>query len=307
MVRAELFPAGCIIKNMILPKIKIQRLTQLSEIRLFYKFLNHPQYPNHKNLIYNAHPKLRVLLESEVNSKAAVKKYIKNMISAHRTAIEKAASDAAISARSLKHCLEALGKSMGFRWRKPIAYVARPTLLPFSPFDKLSFSFSILSRVYGKELESFSRIAIHEISHFVLFEMLKSIEKQGKLSSDARHYLKEAVTAALFNEAPLSRALRIENYPGNPEIRLLRVKFPSKAPLPLVKWIRDEYCKSSNFPDLLIRLVRIFRASQKELGKKRKMWNRYGKKIFEERRLRNNYSRPILIAKKKGLEKLSLP
>ncbi|MEK7212793.1 MAG: hypothetical protein AAB686_03900 [Patescibacteria group bacterium] len=285
---------------MILPKIKIQRLTQLSETRLFYKFLNHPQYPNHKNLIYNAHPKLQTLLESEVNSKAAIKKYIKNMMSTHRTAIKKAESDAVISTRSLKHCLEALGKSMGFRWKKPITYIARPTLLPFSPFNKSGFSFSILPRVYGKGLESFSRVAIHEISHFVLFEMLKSIEKEGRLSSDARHYLKEAITAALFNEAPLSRALKTENYPGNPEIRLLRIKFPFQASLPLVKWIRDEYNKSNNFPDLLIQLVKVFRASQQEWSKKRTMWNRYGKKIFEENQLRDNYSKPIFVTKKKG-------
>ena len=89
----------------------------------------------------------------------------------------------------------ALLEIMDYQYDNPVVYKAAPTILPFSPFGNNVFYFSILGEIKGKTNKNILSIGIHEISHFIFFEMLKKIENKKKLilPNDIKNYLKEAL------------------------------------------------------------------------------------------------------------------
>ena len=116
---------------------------------------------------------------------------------------------------------------MGF-WTV-VVYKATPTILPFSPFDDDNdFNFSILNILQKREnIASLLPKFIHEISHFVLFDILNQIKKEGEVAQVAKeikNYFKEALTAVLLNKESLRRIFGIPRYKGNFEIYGLNIK-----------------------------------------------------------------------------------
>ncbi|MEW6616886.1 MAG: hypothetical protein AB1333_00460 [Patescibacteria group bacterium] len=257
------------------------------EIKLFQRFLNHPDFPQHREIIIRAFPSLGVYIKKSKSEKRGIiffrdefykkyKKKIRPIIGSTKKEVEKKQEKA----------LVALGGAMDYQWKKRKKYIAFPTILPFSPFGKDKFFFSILNPLFGRhDFYHPLSTAIHEISHFIFFEKVRMIEKKKKikLSKESEHYLKETLTAALFNEEPLKSTLGLGEYMGNPEIRDIFIKKEKKEEL-FLSFVRRKYRNKTNFDIFLTELVLQCHGSEKEFIKKKLLWDKYGKGIFERKK-----------------------
>jgi hypothetical protein len=275
-----------------------------AETKIFLKFLRHPDFPTHRQFILDAFPALRFLLNSISSARrerTIVRQFLDDFYASNSTAISAAVQKSrARIKRDSQEGLRLLSAAMGYRWKKKIVYEAFPTILPFSPFGTNRFYFSILSELVGKRSQDVLMIALHEISHFIFFDYLKKIERSGKfmLQPDARHYVKEALTAALFNEEPMKSFLGLAEYAGNPEIRNLYLKSGAGNSVRITDWIRKRYrtympISTESFAELLTELIDAVRRKQSEFKKKRKFWNMHGKNIFSSEMLKKQYEQTI--------------
>lgn len=291
----------------IIPIIRVKKWNLSQEIKLFTKFLNHPDFPTHRHFILQAFPGLREKLLTQKNkekTKKIIMVFLGEFHKKHKCEITYISHKSRIKiAKEAPQALRALGKAMEYSWRRKTIYAATPTLLPFSPFGTNQFYFSILGTITKKGDFDVTRTAIHEISHFVFFDILRGIERheQFMLPPDTLHLLKESLTAALFNEEPLKQILKTKNYPGNPEIRKLYIKLPRRRPILLTNYIRKVYVISKRrktlFSETLYTLVISAYHSRTAFAKKRMLWNRYGRQIFSKSPLRKRYQAPILFGK----------
>jgi len=273
-----------------------------NDVVLFNKFLNHPEFPQHRNMILRSFPELEKLINVSLNEAETVGDFVDSYYKINEKNILTAIDEAKAELMSSEEALVALGQMMGYEWRSEQNYIATPTILPFSPFSGATFNFSILDRVTGAGKRSILNTAIHEISHFVFFDILAVIERENNLSlsSDAKYYLKEALTAALFNEEPLKSILKIDVYSGNQEVRDLYIKSNSeKSPLKFADFIRSMYREKINdkksFSFFLTELVLLFDKISKELTVKRKIWNTYGKDLIKNPEVFRRYQEPIMV------------
>lgn len=285
-----------------LPRIVIKEDKE-REIELFIKFLNHPDFPQHRNLILKAFPDLKIFLDKSENEKIAVKSFIKNFYKKRETDIQAILSEShSILRKKGQIALKRLANIMEYQWPKPITYIAMPTILPFSPFGTNIFYFSILRQIHNKEdKRNVLSIAIHEISHFIFFDLLKKIEKKNKfkLPKDSLYYLKESLTAALFNQKNLCNLFGFRDYVGNPEIRDIYIKTNGKEKI-VKDFVQEIYIQKINkekksFKSFLNELTKIFISIAPTLSKKRSIWNRYGKTLLEKPKILAQYRNPIQI------------
>lgn len=283
----------------IIPKILIE-VDKNQEIPLFSKFLNHPEFPGHRKMILQVFPELKELIKSSENEEEAVAKFIDQFYSKYNIDISSAIEGGTEEMKESPKALQALGEAMDYNWPENITYIAIPTILPFSPFNNNTFYFSILDRITKKGKKNVLMVAIHEISHFIFFEMLEEIEnaEQISLNSDTRHYLKESLTAAIFNEEPLRSSLKIkDDYLGNPEIRDIHIKDQESPVKLIVEYIQKKYTESKNndikFTDFLKDIILLFNGSSEKFSKKRQIWNQYGKELFKNEITLADYRQPI--------------
>ena len=288
-----------------LPKILIS-LDKKQEERLFIKFLNHPEFPQHRQLILRLFPNLSEMLESHKNEKGVIKKFITQYYLKHKDAITSAIRESRKELEPASKAIKALGEAMDYNWQKGVNYMAKPTILPFSPFNKNTFYFSIFDRIKGTGKRNVLTTAIHEISHFIFFDFLKKIERGEKisLSSDAKYYAKETLTTAIFNEEPLRGVLKIDNYRGNPEIRDIYVTTQNGSEKTFIEYTRNQYLKNkksgNDFKKFLTEYVQTISEMSDEFFQKRKIWNQWGNKLFKNQSEFAQYQKPIVI--NSGLE-----
>lgn len=272
-----------------------------NDVFLFNKFLNHPDFPQHRNMILKAFPELEKQISNSIDEATTVKNFVDKYYKINFEKISSIIEEARTDLESSGIALKALGQMMDYKWDKAQTYSAIPTILPFSPFSGKTFNFSILDRINGTGKRSILNTAIHEISHFVFFDLLMIIERENNLSlsSDAKYYLKEALTAAIFNEEPLKSILKIDVYSGNPEVRDLYIKSNEKTPRKFVDFIRSLYSERINdkksFSFFLTDLVLLVEKISKELTVKRKIWNTYGKDLIKNPEVFLKYQEPIMV------------
>lgn len=268
------------------------------EIKLFQRFLNHPDFPQHKKIIIHAFPFLGVCIKKSKNEREGIVLFRDEFYKKHNKKIRFIIKNTKKEIeKKQKKALVALGDVMEYQWKKQKKYIAFPTILPFSPFGKDKFFFSILNPLFGKpDFYHPLSTAIHEISHFIFFEKVRIIEKKKriKLSKELEHYLKETLTAALLNEEPLKHTLGLGEYRGNPEIRDIFIKIEKKEEL-FLSFVRREYGNKTNFDAFLTELVLQCHRSEKEFVKKKALWDKYGKGIFERKKEFFLYKKPIRI------------
>lgn len=255
-------------------------------------------------MILQVFPDLKESIENSKNEEEAVIEFIDRFYSKHNEEISSAIKESYEEMKESPKVLQTLGEAMDYSWSENITYIAIPTILPFSPFNGNTFYFSILGRIMKKEKKNVLMTAIHEISHFIFFEILEKIEnaEQISLSADAKHYLKESLTAAIFNEEPLKSSLEIkEEYLGNPEIRDIYIKDKKSPEKLIVGYIRGKYIESKNdsikFVDFLKDLTLSFNGSSEKFSEKRQIWNQYGKELFKNETALTDYRQPIEIKK----------
>ena len=289
-----------------IPKIKVKKSIN-TEIDLFFKFLHHSYYPQNRLKIFQSFPKLESLLKKQKNKseeKTIIKKFIKKFYKEHNKVIKKIISDSKQTLKEKSYIIvKELAKLMDYQWSKNHPdYIAMPTILPFSPFNNNTFYFSILRQIKEKNDNNLLFIATHEISHFIFFDILKEMEQKinKSLSNDLKNYFKEALTAILLNRNPLCDILNLHNYKGNPEIRDLQIKKPDNIIISFNEFINEQYetikiKNKKSFKYFLKEILIILLPTNKELSKKRAIWNKYGNQLFKKSAVLRRYQSPIKI------------
>ena len=162
------------------------------------------------------------------------------------------------------------------------------------------FYFSILRQINEKKPnKGILYIAIHEISHFIFFDLLKKIEKENKfkLPKDAMNYLKESLTAALLNQKPFLAIFGLKEDIGNPEIRELYIESYGETKT-IRDFIQELYLQrvkkeKKSFKLFLEELIKIFISAAPILSEKRLIWNSYGRTLFEKSKILIRYRKAI--------------
>ena len=285
-----------------IPKIKIIKKNLTSkELEVFLNFLNNPRYPQNRNKIFQAFPDLKLklgLLSNNEKEKKIVHKFICDFYAKNKEKINQIIKESEhLIKKKSKIALEALSSLMDYKWPKSMIYYAIPTILPFSPFKGNSFNFSILGQIRAKNDKNPLFISIHEISHFIFFDILEKIAI--KIPEDTKNYFKEALTAVLLNQKPLSDILELKNYRGNQEIHDLQIKI-GKDIVSLTKFIEDYYHtikikKGKDFSTFLKGIMIILEPIFDEFSKKRKIWNKYGNQLSKNYEFLRQYRYPIEI------------
>ncbi|HUY69524.1 MAG TPA: hypothetical protein VMU70_00655 [Candidatus Tyrphobacter sp.] len=283
------------------PKIILEKWSAKKDIRLFVEFLNHPSFPQHRKIIFRAFPELRAEINTGAEEEKVVKEFILGFNKLNKKRLDAVVKrNTRLAAPKMPGAIKILSRAMEYEWNKNTAYRAVPTILPFSPLSKRIFYFSILGEVLAGKKSRIILTSAHEISHFIFFNLLKKAEaKLGfKLSSDATHYLKESLTAALLNEEPIKSSLGIGKYLGNPEIRHIYINFPGQQPILFTNLIsklyRDSRRRGRSFNDWLIYLITVVHLRETAFSKKRKLWNKYGEGIVKIPKQFNQYQTPIV-------------
>jgi len=287
-----------------LPQIIVKQGLE-RETRLFHNFLNHPKFPENRSYILKAFPELENLIDKSKDELLYdLKQFIDNFYRENEKIISEINNKATkLLEKESSVVLEALGNLMEYDWEEKIVYLAIPSILPFSLFGKKSFSFSILSKIRGKEKhgpKNILRIAIHEISHIIFLSQLEKIEEKVdiKLSVDIEHYLKEALVASLLNQEPLKELLKLKNYQGNPEIRELHLEDDGEI-IKIADYITRQYekAKSDNksFEIFLTELIGTFNKKSGKFTEKRSLWKMHGIKILKNIDILTDYKKPIKI------------
>jgi len=211
-----------------IPKIILEENIDLNrEADLFLKFLHHPYYIQNRSLIFQVFPELKKSLEKQEKEKQIIKSFISKFYSDNKSKIQKSIQkNKNLLKEKSESSLMALLEIMDYQYDKPIIYKAVPTILPFSPFGNDIFYFSILGEIKGKTGKNILTIGIHEISHFIFYDLIKVIENRGDLilPDDLKNYLKEALAVVILNQKSLCNILELKNYKGNPEIQSLRIE-----------------------------------------------------------------------------------
>lgn len=294
------------------PKIIIKRdLNQ--EVDLFIKFLDHPYYPQHRFMIFKVFPELEILLKTTKNKnreKLIVKKFILDFHKKHKKIIEQIIKKSNILIEKKRDkALGALADLMDYSWPQPTVYKAIPTILPFSPLGDNIFYFSILGQIKDnlKGTKDIIYVAIHEISHFIFYDILKKIEQETKsppTEDNLKNYLKESLTAVLLNQRPLCTILNLHNYLGNPEIHDIQIRELGGKILKFTDFLQEAYRNSRSkeketFQIFLQRILNTLSPYIKELSNKRKIWNRFGKELSKNPKALKSYQRPIQLKRGK--------
>lgn len=285
-----------------IPSIKI-KYNLNEEVRVFLTFLHHPQFPQNRNKIFKAFPELKIALDrrSKVKEEIVIKNFIKNFYKKYDYKIKKIINQSREMLRKKsKMALDILSFLMDYKWSENISYIAMPTILPFSPYKKNVFYFSILGTIYNKKQHNILFVSVHEISHIILYEILK--KKYGRSFFQKRvafYFLKEILAPVIMNQKSLCSLLQIKDYVGNPFLKRVFIINKSKKNQitdffqKLYEEARDK--KGMNFNQILKIMTQLIFSIENELAKKNKIWNQYGNNLVNNKIAFKKYRQPIKI------------
>ncbi|TRZ52531.1 hypothetical protein D4R99_02590 [bacterium] len=289
-----------------IPKIEVSTPSAKKESSLFNKFLNHPNFPQHRNLIFSAFPKLKELLSNKSKEKEEniVNEFVSGFYQEHCDKIEEIGKSMKIEAtEKLIPGVKDLAVLMDYEWSNDHpGYIAIPSILPFSPFETNVFYFSILGELRGSKGKGVAFIGVHEISHFILFDVLDSIygeETKKELNNNLIYFLKEILAPVLMNQLPLANLLSVENYLGNPNLKEIYILDQSGKKIQISRYFQNIYEKEKAdgkvFSEIVKEMVQILRSIQNEIDERQKLWNMSGGKIYQDETLLQKYSESIKI------------
>jgi len=288
-----------------IPKIILEENIDLDqETNLFLSFLHHKYYVQNRISIFKSFSELEKLLSKNEKAEGQIiKSFLLNFYNDNKNEINKIIQkNKNLLLEKSKSSLTTLLEIMNYQYDKPVVYKAIPTILPFSPFKNNVFYFSILGEIKGKVDKNILTIGIHEISHFIFYDLLKKIEnKKGiALPEDLKNYLKEALAVIILNQEPLHDILELKNYKGNPEIQGLKIQKQDDSIKEIIDFLNEYYItikvrNQESFTLFLEEIIGILLPIAPEFAKKRSIWNKYGKKVLKEPKLTKLYNKPIKI------------
>lgn len=197
--------------------------------------------------------------------------------------------------------LSALAEMMDYEWRETDKYKAVPTLLPYSPFHKHTFYYSICSPLFDNKPDDLLHISVHEISHFMLFQLLDDLQIyfNKKEIVGLLHLFKESLTGMQLSEPDMARLLDRSEYKGNIETRNVFIQESSNEPLVFQEFLRNKHSQmravGKNFAEFIKTMIDLLSPSAEEFALRYDMWNKFGKTILSNSELLEKYKKPIKV------------
>lgn len=207
-----------------------------------------------------------------------------------------------IIAKRGMECLKTLARYMDYEWRIQDKYKAIPTLLAHSPFNGHTFYVSMYGPVLKNGKNEILDIAIHEISHFMLFQILKDLKMDQFNQAENKgllHMFKEALTGMLLSEPKLGELLGNTEYRGNPETHHIFIQESESEPKLFQEFLREKFKQTKesggDFNSFLVETIDLLLPQAVEFAKRKGMWNKYGRKIEKNPELLAEYREAIVI------------
>lgn len=304
---------------MSIPPIFIDEDLQ-AEVEIFYRSLHDKSTPWMKKRIFDINdflPLKEALESDDIKSEDQEKQIIADFLSRYREQHKDQIKDFIEYSRQelgekSAPALKELASLMDYKWPENFpGYKVIPVLLPFSPFGENVFFFSILDAAQKVKQNNLLNVAIHEISHMILFDLLEkyhlgkpNFEHSSCISID---YLKEILAPVLMVQPPLKKLLNLSEFPGgyleNDELIQLYIKDAnSSEDIQIIKYFQKFYSKlryteHKTFQEILEVMFGLFTTLEGDLTKRTELWNKYHYRIFKEEALLEEYSKPIRIDK----------
>lgn len=287
------------------------------ETEMFLKFLNNPDCFQHRKMIFKEYPKLEMAIsKAQAKTPESQRKIVKNYLQEFQKEnkekiveiIKNAQNILSVKSRSL---LNELAKLMDYKWadNEP-DFTAIPTALPFCPFEKNTFYFSIGAYLTGKRnIDHIVFTTTHEISHFLLFRILW--RNKIDIEEFTRQILQEILAPVLMNQPKLAQIIghNPDDYFGNNNIALFYIKTDKNNTERITVAFKFAYDamrqKRANFVDIISLYIETLTEIKGDLNKKMDFWNKNGHKISEDKKLLQIYTKPMGI--KKSREELFFP
>ena len=285
-----------------LPKLNV-KIDEKNDKELFENFVRKGGVNYRK--IFQAYPKLKSKLDQLRNEELGevIYAFVEHLYFQHKSEVEKIVErESKVLEDASIIIFPGLEKVMGCRWDSSFEFLAIPTFLPFSPFWKDRFYFSIYGEVIkGEENKRrVDRIAIHELSHICWYQKLDEVHKKldFKLNNAANYYLKEAF-ASIIGEcdefSKINKGRSLANY----NTAILRVRVGSEE-MGFVNYFRKVFEEGrrtrASFCSILEEVLKVCYSIQNTLDKKWSIWDKYGDD--REKLLKMEYQSPINIPAK---------
>lgn len=275
-----------------------------AEIDIFFNFLNNKEYPQHRNIIFSCFPELKKELGlQKEDEKSIIKKFIKIVRRNSKDNIKKSVSFIKNEIREKgEKTLEILANLMDYKWRyENVDYFLIPTILPFSPFGDNVFYYSIHRSLKGDtEFPEVLAVSVHEISHMILFDILKV--ENIKLSQELTYFIKELIAPVLVYQDDFNGIFK-KDIVGN--YNVLEVYFEKDGKIIkafdyfLEMFIKNK-SEKKNFIFFLDKMISICKKIEPEIKEKRAFDNKYGMQIMKDQELLKKFREPIkLVSHKK--------
>lgn len=284
------------------------------EVEMFLKFINDPERLQHQRMIFTEHPGLKNALDKHVDGspdtkQEIIRQYLKEFRIKNQEKIEQviARAEKIFTERS-EEMLGELAKLMNYKWQENEPdFIAIPTALPFCPFQKNTFFFSLRGYIFGKrDINNILFVAAHEVSHFLLFRILwgNKIGQEGHLL----YVLQEILAPVLLNHPKLAAILShdAKNYFGNPDIANLQIQIIDSRPIKIVSAFGNVYNnmreRGASFAEIAIHFIKILTELKEELLKKKTLWNTDGHRMNQDKDFFAIYTSPIVMQDRRLLE-----
>lgn len=267
------------------------------EVDIFLNFLHNKEYPQHRNIIFSCFPELKTKIDlQKEDENSAVGDFLKVVREKNKTNIQK--SIAFIKKEVEKNgeeVLKILVELMSYKCKSGNEnYFLMPTILPFSPFREKTFFFSIYGSLKGViEHPKVLAVSAHEISHFILFDILE--EKNIKLNKELLYFVKELIAPILVYQDDFNGIFK-KQVVGN--YNVLEIYFESnnrtiKAFDYFLQMFADSRLEKKDFVFFLEQMLSVCKKIELEIKGKRDFDNKYGTQIMKIPALLNEFRKPI--------------
>lgn len=270
-----------------------------SEIEIFLNFLHNKEYPQHRNMIFFHFPELKTLIEQNPEDESKiVENFIQNIRSQNKKNIEKSTLYIESTVRDKgEKSLQTLANLMNYDWEQDTEdYVLIPTVFPLSPFNGHTFFYSIYKSLQGvTEYPKVLAVAMHEISHMILFNILK--KKDISLDNYTVYFIKELIAPILVYQDVFNGIFKKEIV-GNYNVLEIYLKENGKT-IKAFDYFLEKFNENRNkgliFDDFLDDMISVCLKIKESIKEKRLFDNQHGLQILKNPELIRQFREPIII------------
>lgn len=270
-----------------------------AEVDIFLNFLNNTEYPQHRNIIFSCFPDLKTKIDSQnEDEKRILEKFLNKVREDNKTNVQK--SITFVKNEVEKHgekALEILASLMNYKWKSVDEnYTLIPTIFPLSPFKDHTFFYSIYPSLKGiVEYPKVLAVSVHEVSHIVLFDILK--ERNAEISQELLYFVKELIAPILVYQDDFKDIFKKEIV-GNYNVLEIYFEYNKKTVRAFDYFLEmfiNNRSEGKKFVSFLDEMISICKKIEPEIKEKRNFDNKYGIQIMKDTDLLKKFREPIEI------------